>query len=210
MRASPVALRPFDDTSANSGTSLRADVTREGTLLTLRWILDTPPGSLVLPAESASSTRRDHLWESTCFEAFLAPAGRPEYWEVNLSPSGDWNVYRFDGERQGMRPEPRVGRPSIAMITDPAAASRVTAALDLASVAELAASTARRRRHRGAPDHRRSPHLLGGAPYPRAAGLPRPRELRGPAAVARARCTAVEMRRRDRLATRLSTSRARA
>jgi hypothetical protein len=27
------------------------------------------------------------------------------YWEFNLSPSGDWNVYRFSGYRQGMQPE---------------------------------------------------------------------------------------------------------
>ena len=59
---------------------------------------------------------------------------------MNLSPSGDWNVYRFDSERTGMRPELRVGQPSIAATTEPGDHVSVAAALDLVSVAELAAS----------------------------------------------------------------------
>ena len=57
---------------------------------------------------------------------------------MNLSPSGDWNVYRFDSERTGMRPELRVGQPSIATTTEPGGRITVTAALDLASITELA------------------------------------------------------------------------
>jgi hypothetical protein len=37
---------------------------------------------------------------------FLAPVGGEAYWEVNLAPSGDWNLYRLDGYRLGLRPEP--------------------------------------------------------------------------------------------------------
>jgi hypothetical protein len=50
--------------------------------------------------------RRRGLWESTCFEFFVAPLDDPRYWEFNLSPSGHWNVFRFDGYRQGMEEEP--------------------------------------------------------------------------------------------------------
>ncbi len=28
-----------------------------------------------------------------------------KYWEFNLSPAGDWNVYRFTDYRQGMEEE---------------------------------------------------------------------------------------------------------
>ena len=45
--------------------------------------------------------RKDELWTTTCFEAFLAAPGEQRYWEVNLAPNGDWAVYRFDGYRSG-------------------------------------------------------------------------------------------------------------
>ena len=45
--------------------------------------------------------RRDDLWTTTCFEAFLAAPGGQRYWEVNLAPNGDWAVYRFDRYRSG-------------------------------------------------------------------------------------------------------------
>jgi hypothetical protein len=45
------------------------------------------------------------LWEDTCFEFFLGIKNSAQYWEFNLSPAGHWNVYRFDGYRQGMQEE---------------------------------------------------------------------------------------------------------
>ena len=48
--------------------------------------------------------RTDGLWRHTCFEAFIAAAVRPEYWEYNLSPSGAWAAYHFTGYRAGMEP----------------------------------------------------------------------------------------------------------
>jgi hypothetical protein len=39
-------------------------------------------------------------------EFFLAAAGNSDYWEYNLSPSGDWNVYHLDGYRKGLAEEP--------------------------------------------------------------------------------------------------------
>ena len=45
------------------------------------------------------------MWEETCFELFLGAAESDAYWELNLSPAGDWNVYRFTRYREGMREE---------------------------------------------------------------------------------------------------------
>ena len=45
--------------------------------------------------------RKDELWSTTCFEAFLAASGEQRYWEVNLAANGDWALYRFDGYRSG-------------------------------------------------------------------------------------------------------------
>ena len=53
--------------------------------------------------------RRDGLWQHTCFEAFVGVLGSEAYWEFNLAPSGDWNVYRFDGYRGGQAPEVSYG-----------------------------------------------------------------------------------------------------
>ena len=45
--------------------------------------------------------RKDELWTTTCFEAFISAPGEQRYWEVNLAANGDWAVYRFDGYRSG-------------------------------------------------------------------------------------------------------------
>ena len=42
----------------------------------------------------------DKLWTTTCFEAFVKTQNG--YHEFNLSLSGQWASYRFDGYRQGM------------------------------------------------------------------------------------------------------------
>ncbi len=54
--------------------------------------------------------RRDELWKTTCFELFLAHPDQRGYFEVNLATSGDWNVYAFDGYREGMRRAEGVAR----------------------------------------------------------------------------------------------------
>ena len=52
-----------------------------------------------------AGARRDNLWRATCFELFAGFDNAPFYWEVNLSPSTDWSVYRFSVYRRGMRNE---------------------------------------------------------------------------------------------------------
>lgn len=58
--------------------------------------------ALTLPAP-AGRGRADGLWQTTCFELFLKPAGGSGYIEFNLSPSQRWNAYAFDDYRAGMR-----------------------------------------------------------------------------------------------------------
>jgi hypothetical protein len=48
--------------------------------------------------------RSNGLWKHTCFEAFIAVADTPGYYELNFSPSGQWAVYTFSGYRSGMSP----------------------------------------------------------------------------------------------------------
>jgi hypothetical protein len=61
-----------------------------------------------IPAGVDRPSRRDRLWEETCFELFVACRGETHYREVNLSPAGHWNVYLFDDYRTGMREESAV------------------------------------------------------------------------------------------------------
>ena len=67
---------------------------------------ERPGAPLLLPAANQLGQRRDELWQHTCLECFLGAAGREAYWEINMAPNGDWNVYALDGYRQGLRPEP--------------------------------------------------------------------------------------------------------
>ena len=46
--------------------------------------------------------RRDELWKTTCFEAFLQADGDESYREWNFAPSGDWAAYDFSTYREGM------------------------------------------------------------------------------------------------------------
>jgi len=62
------------------------------------------PG-IVLPAPLKPS-RKDNLWQTTCFEIFWQPLGGTAYREFNLSPSGEWAAYDFDSFREGMRDAP--------------------------------------------------------------------------------------------------------
>lgn len=93
-------LVPFPGSAPRSG--IEAGLDRDGGRLRLTWTLADPAGEVLIPA-MALPVRRDGLWQSTCFEAFIAPADRPDYLELNLAPSGAWNLYRFSACRQGMR-----------------------------------------------------------------------------------------------------------
>lgn len=59
-------------------------------------------------APGAAPSRKNALWRTTCFELFLKLPGRKEYWEYNLSPSGDWNVYRLTSYRSELQQEAEI------------------------------------------------------------------------------------------------------
>lgn len=101
-------LVPFDPATAPAGVRLEGDLTREEEQLRLRYRLTDPHGAIRIPAPADAPLRRDGLWSHTCLELFLALPGSRAYWEVNLCPSGDWNVYRLTAYRQGLAPEPAV------------------------------------------------------------------------------------------------------
>ncbi len=60
---------------------------------------------IIIPQKANFPTRQDTLWEHTCFEFFIGLKDLTKYWEFNLSPAGDWNVFRFSNYRQDMSEE---------------------------------------------------------------------------------------------------------
>jgi hypothetical protein len=108
--AHPFRLVPFAEARATAALpadlELGGRIERQGGALRLIYRLRGSLPALRIPAPAAEPQRCDDLWQGTCFELFLAAAGAEPYREFNLSPSGDWNVYRLDGYRRGLRPDP--------------------------------------------------------------------------------------------------------
>ncbi len=99
------SLRPFTADCLVDGIRCVGSAARSSGSLLISWELRGRLKNILLPEQSAAPLRRDQLWEESCFEFFAAPTGSSQYWEVNLSPSGDWNVYAFNEYRAGMRKE---------------------------------------------------------------------------------------------------------
>lgn len=59
------------------------------------------------------SRRVDYLWQHTCFEAFVALKDKPEYYEFNFAPSGQWAAYRFQRYRVRIPLEDDIPAPKI-------------------------------------------------------------------------------------------------
>ncbi|WP_118857286.1 DOMON-like domain-containing protein [Sphingomonas mesophila] len=95
----PLSGEPFDlwataELSAAFGASATLNI----------WFgVGAPAARFVVPPPGEGA-RRDELWSTTCFEAFLASPGEAAYREWNFAPSGDWAAYDFDDYRAGMRP----------------------------------------------------------------------------------------------------------
>ncbi|WP_428063138.1 DOMON-like domain-containing protein [Brevundimonas sp.] len=87
-------------TSPHGGLTLEVEARRAGQVLSLEYVLAGPVEMVRWP-QGVARGRTDGLWRATCFEAFARTAD--SYVEYNLSPSGAWAAYRFDGYREGMR-----------------------------------------------------------------------------------------------------------
>ena len=105
MNGRDFSLQPFSPVGPPLNFTIAGHLARRPRQLAIRYDLNGPLAELVIPGPAARPVRRHRLWEETCFELFLGVKDSPRYWEFNLSPAGPWNVYRFDGYRQGMTEE---------------------------------------------------------------------------------------------------------
>lgn len=102
--------------------------------VTFRYEVTGRIGELKLPP-TAAPVRTDGLWRTTCFEAFLRPAGGAGYLEFNFSPSGEWAAYAFDAYREGMSPLEPLAPPAVETVAGEGRLT-VTAKLTVAGLAE--------------------------------------------------------------------------
>lgn len=122
-------LHPFPLTGQpQPNLQIAGQIARQGNCLQIRYTLLGNLTQVVMATPSNAPIRQHNLWESTCFEFFLGLSGHDRYWEFNLSPTGDWNVYRFEGYRQGMQEERAFTALPFCLQSD---ADRFTLALDV-------------------------------------------------------------------------------
>ncbi len=100
------SLQPFEPSPAGVACLCAAQIKKK--VLRLDFTITGEIKKLVIPDQTDQPIRKDELWQSTCFEFFFKIAGNKSYWEFNISPTGDWNLYRFSDYREGMKPELRV------------------------------------------------------------------------------------------------------
>lgn len=101
-------LHPFGQPGRTDGNLISGSITRHEELLTIFYELSGDVDLIQIPKPVEKPARRHLLWEHTCFELFLKKKEVNEYLEFNLSPSGNWNIYRFDDYRKGMAEAPIV------------------------------------------------------------------------------------------------------
>ena len=94
-----LTCHPEISSRATQGIEARVGWTPDRALA-LTYVLKGTMTRLRIPP-ARSPRRADRLWQHTCFEAFVAVKGKPEYCEFNFAPSGEWAAYSFRSYRDG-------------------------------------------------------------------------------------------------------------
>lgn len=92
-------LKPFEKDRSTPVIELKGFIARRvGTLFVRYEIIGNLP-EIDIPGREQGPSREKDLWETTCLELFIAAKDRDRYWEFNFSPSGNWNIFRFEHYR---------------------------------------------------------------------------------------------------------------
>ena len=105
MKMQGFSLTPFPSACPLAAMKITGTIGRRDGVLSLEYELLGLTETIAVPVPAVVPVRRDGLWKETCFELFLGPEKSDRYWEFNFSPAGHWNIYGFEGYRQGMREE---------------------------------------------------------------------------------------------------------
>jgi hypothetical protein len=105
MTHATFSLIPFPDSKLPE-IQITGEISRQRSVVEIRYSVTGDVASIHLPPAKSGHGRKDDLWKATCFEFFMALPNQPQYWEYNLSPSGEWNIYHMDAYRRiGFREE---------------------------------------------------------------------------------------------------------
>lgn len=124
-----VTLRPHLQTPCSALRGIEVDLAYVQSALHLAFRLTGDIAGLAIPGME-EPVRTDGLWNETCCEAFLKAEGDAGYYEINLSPSSQWAVYRLDGYRGTLQPLD-IGRPPVIDCDSGAEAFCLSAVIDL-------------------------------------------------------------------------------
>ncbi len=92
-------LKPFNE---NKKYSVNCDLKHLDHGIEVTFVVHGDLENLYVPAKNSKPKRLDDLWKTTCFETFVKPKMAQNYYEVNASPSGDWNLYQFSDYHKDM------------------------------------------------------------------------------------------------------------
>ncbi|MFC3096482.1 DOMON-like domain-containing protein [Alteraurantiacibacter palmitatis] len=109
MQTCALVCHPACAPLAVSGVEARWGIV--GPWLQLRWRVEGAARVILPPF--AGRERQDGLWQATCFEMFVQPAGGTAYAEYNFSPSEAYAAYDFATWREGMAERPLSHAPVI-------------------------------------------------------------------------------------------------
>ncbi|MGL6339924.1 MAG: DOMON-like domain-containing protein [Waterburya sp.] len=104
MKKFNFTLIPFSINTAPALT-ITGTISRQHNQLNLQYLLTGNLDNIIIPQLVSTPTRQYDLWEHTCLEFFLGLKDSTSYWEFNLSPTGDWNVFTFPNYRQDIAEE---------------------------------------------------------------------------------------------------------
>jgi hypothetical protein len=133
MRGRSFFLKPFPSDMPPPHLNLTCRIEGPADRLSLSYAFLGPLEEIIIPAPADPPSRKNSLWEETCFEFFVGTRNSDKYWEFNLSPAGNWNVYLFTSYRQGMQEEPAFTSLPLSVNTGPDGL-RLSVQLDLRNI----------------------------------------------------------------------------
>lgn len=137
MNAQEFCLKPFRASATPDGHHTAPDIEITGTVavssdsVNVTYLISGAHDRVKSAGVGSQPSRKNDLWRTTCFELFVkAPVGNP-YWEYNLSPNGDWNIYRFTAYRSPLQQETHITDIAIATARARGHLTRLQAVLPL-------------------------------------------------------------------------------
>jgi hypothetical protein len=96
-------LVPFPSSQTLPQIEINGKIDRVSDRFAIEYRVQGDLDAIAIPSPNSSPSRQLDLWCATCFEFFIGIPGNLDYWEFNLAPNGDWNVFHLDDYRQGLK-----------------------------------------------------------------------------------------------------------